>query len=272
MNARRMWVTLLFTVGCALSAGVVAQSQSTLEKGQQSMWDGEFSLSDVKKTGSQTMWTLALPSKRTKIATFFGYVSTDLCSYLTGEVGKRIADWDLRFVATAIMNENTSTFKAKSLISSVDDVPLVSTVIDKCGQLSSDRKIGTRETPFLIVTNHFVPGKQLDFALWTDDAHVLEELSAGWADLGTQSGGKWINKRFDWSRDTARPQVGDVVQATQRNHLYADYLRYREQFERWSGGPIITVIDSGDQFYVDAVRETEKGSVWAKIRPSVAPE
>ena len=94
-----------------------------------------------------------------------------------------IADWDIRFAATADMNEDEATFDAKSLISSVDDVPLVSTVTDKCS-------LRQTEESTLLVTNHFVPGVDADYALWTDNPYVLRELGAGWVDLGSQSDGK----------------------------------------------------------------------------------
>ena len=270
MNALRIRITLLFMIGCALGAATCVQAESASKEMGQSAWNGEFRLSDVRKTDSRTMWELASPSKRATIATFFGYNGTELCSYLTGEVGKRIADWDLRFVATAVMNAGRTEFEAKNLISSIDEVPLVSTITDKCAELTSTsdgRTVTSDNNPLLIVTNRFVPGKKPDFALWTDNEQVLGELSAGWADLGTQSGGQWTRKHFDWPEGSATPQVGALVKATQRNHLYADYLRYRDETERWVEGPIVAVIHSGDRFHVDAVKELGEGSVWAKIRP-----
>ena len=269
MKTLRIWVTVLFMMGWMLSAATRADPEPALDKIDQSVWDGKFKLKDVKTTKRQTMWALALPSERAKVTTFFGYYGIELCSYLTNDVKNQIADWDLRLVATAVMNAEKTAFEAKSLISSIDDAPLVSTVTDKCPQLTKGEQTNEGQNPLLIVTNHFVPGKDADFALWTDNALVLRELGAGWVDLGTQSDGKWTKKRFDWPKGKATPQVGDWIKATQRNHLYADYLRHRKDLDVWVGGPTVTVINGGDRFYVDAVKELREGNVWAKIRPPV---
>lgn len=269
MNAIRIWITMLFIICWASGAATHAQVESTSEKMDQSTWNGEFRLWDVRKTDRLKMWELALPSKRAKVVTFFGYVGTKMCGYLlTDEIGKRIADWDLRFIATAVMDRDGTEYKAKNLVGTVDEAPLVSRITNKCAE-PNDGKTGTSDNPLLIVTNRFVPGTESDFALWTDNEHVLGELSAGWVDLGTLSDGQWTRKYFDWSEDSATPQVGDQVKATERNHLYADYLRYRGETKLWLEGPIVDVIRSGDHFHVDAVKELDEGSVWAKIRPSV---
>lgn len=268
MNALRIRITLLFMIGCALGAATRAQADSASEELDQPAWNGEFRLLDVRKTDSRTMWELALPSKRATIVTFFGYVGTELCSYLTGEAGERIADWDLRFIATAVMSADEIEFEAKNLIRSNDEAPLVGTITDKCAELIQGKQPGTSGNPLLIVTNRSVPGKKSDFPLWTDNEHVLEELSTGWVALGTRSDGQWTRKHFDWSEDIATPRVGTLVKATQRNHLYVDHLRYREEFNRWIESRIVTAIHEGDRFQVDAVRELGEGSVWAKIRPS----
>ena len=272
MNTLRVWATFLFMAAWALSAAIRAEPDPIRGKTDLSAWNGEFKLSDVKKTNSETMWALVFPSNRAKVATFFGYDGKGLCNYLNGEDGKKIAGWDLRFAATAVENKEKNTFEAKSLISSIDDVPLVSTVTTKCQQLVDVHGMGSQSYPWLIVTNRFVPGKKSDFALWTDDARVVRELATGWVDLGSRSAGKWTKKHFEWPEAQATPQEGDWIQATHRNHLYADYLRHRKESDIWVGGPIVTAIKSGDQFFVDAVKELGEGSVWAKIGPSVAPQ
>ena len=269
MNAIRIWITLLFIICWASGAATRAQAESVSEKMDQSTWNGEFRMWDVKKTDSRKMWELAFPSKRASVVTFFGYVGTKLCSFLTDdEIGKRIADWDLRFIATAVMDKDETEYKAENLVETIDEVPLVSRITNKCAELN-DGQTGTSDNPLLIVTNRFVPGAKSDFAFWTDNEHVLGELSAGWVELGTLSDGQWTRKYFDWSGDSATPQVGGQVKATERNHLYADHLRYRDETKLWMGGPIVAVIRSGDHFHVDAVKQLREGSVWAKTRPSV---
>ena len=265
MNTRGAWITLLFMACWTLSAASRADEEPSRPSSQEmepAVWNGEFKLADVKKTSFVEMLTLALPSERAKVATFFGYRSEDLCGYLASDVGKKIADWDLRFVATANMDAKQSAFEAKSLINSTDEVPLVSTVTDKCQELNK----GT--PPMLIVTNHFVPGKDAEFALWTDNPSVWKELGAGWVDLGDQSDGEWIQKNFDWDEAKAKPEVGDTVEVTQRSHIYADHVRYREELDLWVEGPIVTVLHSGDRYHVEAVKELRGGSVWAKISPT----
>ena len=270
MNAIRIWITLLLVIGCASGAATPAQAESDSEEAQ-SAWNGEFRLWDVRKTAKRQMWVLALPSQRAKVVTFFGYVGSKLCSYLTDEIGKRIADWDLRFIATAVMDKDETEYKAKNLVGTIDEAPLVSRITSKCTKLAklNDGQTEAPGNPLLIVTNRFVPGAESDFAFWTDNEHVLGELSAGWVDLGTLSDGQWKRKYFDWSEDSATPQVGGHVKATRRSHLHADYLRYRDETKLWLEGPIVDVIRSGDHFRVDAVKELGGGSFWAKIRPSV---
>lgn len=264
MSTRGIWFTLLFVAYWMLSAASHADQKVGRKQEDRSRWNGEFELIDVNKTNSETMWKFALPSEREKIATFHGYRREELCRYLSSEIGKKIVDWDLRFVATADANRDAdeSAFKAKSLIDSTDEVPLVSTVTDKCQQFTDSSR------PMLIVTNHLVPGKDADFALWTDNPFVLKELSAGWVDLGSQINGEWTRKYFDWDDTKSTPEVGDWVEATRRSHIYADYLRYHGDLDLWVGGPIVTVVRSGDRYHVDAViKEPRGGGIWAKISP-----
>ena len=99
-----------------------------------------------------------------------------------------------------------------------------------------------------------------------EETPKVGSASIGWVYIGSNFGGPWKEKYFNWKNDKPDlPTKGNILKATGSVHLRKGYIKFDSEVGRWVNEDVVGLVRPGDKVKVTGIKEVTTGFYWAEI-------